>query len=270
MLSEETKALCEKRRSLRKKVINSKESHAATIQEYRKVNRIVKKDVKKAKRIQLDGKIRKLEDDFRKNDLHNLLKSVRELERKPIKSLMVIKNQNADKRTQTDEVFKIWEEHFEQHLNTKFLHKESILQSIPETMPGTEQSTEELIISQEETTKAISLPKNNKAPGSEFITAEVQREVGDPIVNMLHLIFLKIVNEENTPLNFSKMLATPIFKKGDKCPPKNHRAISLLSIPGKVLNKILSNKIREKQKYTLVADNMGSDLIEAQFLQNLL
>ena len=57
MLSEETKALCEKIRSLRKKVINSKESNATTIQEYRKVNRIVKKDVKKAKRIQLDGKI---------------------------------------------------------------------------------------------------------------------------------------------------------------------------------------------------------------------
>ena len=35
-LSEETKALREKRRSLRKKVINSKDFHAATIQEYRK------------------------------------------------------------------------------------------------------------------------------------------------------------------------------------------------------------------------------------------
>ena len=50
-LSEETKALCEERRSLRKKVINSKKSHAATIQEYRKVNRIVKKEVKKAKKL---------------------------------------------------------------------------------------------------------------------------------------------------------------------------------------------------------------------------
>ena len=35
-MSEETKALCEKRRSLRKKVTNSQKSHAATIQEYRK------------------------------------------------------------------------------------------------------------------------------------------------------------------------------------------------------------------------------------------
>ena len=68
---------------------------------------------------------------------------------------------------------------------------------------------------------------------------------------MLHLIFLKIVNEENTPLHFSKMLVAPIFKKGDKCLPENYRAISLLSIPGKVLNKIPLKKIREKtEAYT--------------------
>ena len=71
--------------------------------------------------------------------------SVRELVCKPRKSLMVIKKQNVDKRTQTDKALKIWKEHFENHLNTEFPHDKSILQSIPETMPGTEQSTEELI-----------------------------------------------------------------------------------------------------------------------------
>ena len=55
-----TKVLCEERRSLRKKVINSKKSHVAAIQEYRKLNRIVKKEVKEAKRIQLDEKIRNI------------------------------------------------------------------------------------------------------------------------------------------------------------------------------------------------------------------
>ena len=53
--------------------------------------------------------------------------------------------------------------------------KVSLRQSIPETMPGTEQSTEELIISKEEIRKAISLRKNNKTPGSDLITAEVLR-----------------------------------------------------------------------------------------------
>ena len=48
-LSEETKALCDKRGSPRKKVVNSKKSDAAAIQEYRKVDCIVKKKLKKLK-----------------------------------------------------------------------------------------------------------------------------------------------------------------------------------------------------------------------------
>ena len=56
------------------------------------------------------------------------------------------------------------------------------------------------------------------------------------------------------------MLVTPIFKKGDKSLPKNYRAISLLSIPGKMLDRILLNKMCEKkQKYKPVTNNMGSE-----------
>ena len=129
---------------------------------------------------------------------------------------MIIKKQNAEKRTPVDEVLKICKEHFEQHLNTEFAYNESILQSIPETIPGIEHSTEELIISKEEVRKAIFMLKNNKAPGSDLITVELLKSGGEPLVNMLHLIFLKIVNEENAPTHFSKKVATPIFKKGDK------------------------------------------------------
>ena len=62
---------------------------------------------------------------------------------------------------------------------------------------------------------------------------------------MLKRIFDIIISKENTPTHFSKMLVTPVFKKGDSGKPENYRAIALLSIPGKVLNKILLNKIRE-------------------------
>ena len=231
------------RRSLRKKVISSKKSCKSTIQEYNRVNRIVKREAKKAKRKQLDEKIIKLEHDFRNNNSHNLFKTVRELEGKPKKSL---KNQKKDKTTKTGEVLKIWKDHFKQHLNTEFPHDENVIQSIPHPIPGTQQSIEALNITKEEVRNAISSLKNSKAPGSDLITAEVLKAGGEPIVNTLHLIFSKILKEETTPIHFSTMLITPVHKKGDKSMPQNYRAIALLSIPGKVLNKILMSKIREK------------------------
>ena len=57
VMSEESKTQCKKRRSLRIKVINSKKSLAATIQEYRQVNRIVKK--KRFKKLKEDNWMKK-------------------------------------------------------------------------------------------------------------------------------------------------------------------------------------------------------------------
>ena len=67
--------------------------------------------MKKAKRKQLDEKIKKLKDDFNRNDSYNLFKSVRKLEGRPKKNLMLVKNQKKDKSTKT-EALKIWEKRF--------------------------------------------------------------------------------------------------------------------------------------------------------------
>ena len=66
------------------------------------------------------------------------------------------------------------------------------------------------------------------------------------------------------------MLVIPVLKKGSKCLPKNCRAISLLSIPGKVLNKILLNKIHEKTGVYTIDQHYGfrpnRDTVDAIFI----
>ena len=44
---------------------------------------------------------------------------------------------------------------------------------------------------------------------------------------------------EKSPEDWSKMIITPIHKKGDTLNAENYRANALLSIPGKVFFKIL-------------------------------
>jgi hypothetical protein len=74
---------------------------------------------------------------------------------------------------------------------------------------------------------------------------------------MLEKIFCKIWDEEISPTDWQKMLVSPIHKKGDKLDPANYRAISLLSIPGKVFSRILLNKMKAKVEEALGESQFG-------------
>ena len=86
--------------------------------------------------------------------------------------------------------------------------------------------------------------KNNKACGWDKIAAETLKTGGQPMRQLL----LKIINaawlEGKTPEDWSKGLITPVFKKGDKLDPSNYRAITLLSIPGKVFCRMVLRRIQ--------------------------
>ena len=88
--------------------------------------------------------------------------------------------------------------------------------------------------------------KNRKAPDIDSVTPEVLKAGGKPMTEMLHKIVNAIWVHEKTPKDWARMLVIPIHKKGDKLNPGNYRAISLLSIPGKVFSRILLNRIKLK------------------------
>ena len=75
------------------------------------------------------------------------------------------------------------------------------------------------------------------------------------MVDMLHKGFNAILASNKTPVDFSKMIVSPIHKKGEKLLRKNFRTIALLSIPGIFLkifvleriNDKVGSKVREKQ-----------------------
>ena len=60
--------------------------------------------------------------------------------------------------------------------------------------------------------------KNRKAPGVDSITAEVLKAGGDKMIQFLHMLFNKVWIEEKPPLDWSKMIVTPIHK-GNKLDP---------------------------------------------------
>ena len=68
------------------------------------------------------------------------------------------------------------------------------------------------------------------------------------MVAMLHKIFNTVYDTEKTPKDWARMMVTPIHKKGDKQTPANYRAISLLSIPGKVFSRVLLSRMQKKNR----------------------
>lgn len=62
---------------------------------------------------------------------------------------------------------------------------------------------------------------------------------------MLHPLFTKIWEEEEVPGDWKEGYLIKIPKKGDLSNCANYRGIILLSVPGKVFNRVILNKMKD-------------------------
>nr|KAG5701806.1 hypothetical protein BaRGS_000796 [Batillaria attramentaria] len=77
------------------------------------------------------------------------------------------------------------------------------------------------------------------------IPAEAIKADTETAVNMLHSLFSKIWEKEEVPAQWKEGIVIKLPKKGDLRDCSNYRGIMLLSVPGKVLNRILLERMRE-------------------------
>ena len=92
----------------------------------------------------------------------------------------------------------------------------------------------------------ISLIRNinpNKAPRSDSISGQMLLLCDDSVILPLKIIFRNILLTSIYPDSWKSANVISIFKKGDKQLIKNYRPISLLSICGKILEKIIFNNL---------------------------
>ena len=95
-----------------------------------------------------------------------------------------------------------------------------------------------------ETEKAIHILSRGKAPGSDSIAAEIYRDGGTVLTGKLHQLFSQMWAHETIPQEFKDASIIHIYKrKGNRQACDNHRGISLLSIAGKILARILLNRL---------------------------
>ena len=65
------------------------------------------------------------------------------------------------------------------------------------------------------------------------------------MIEMLHLLFKKIWQEKQVPVEWKEGYLIKLPKKGDLSNCANYRGITLLSVPGKVFSRILLNRMKD-------------------------
>ena len=91
----------------------------------------------------------------------------------------------------------------------------------------------------EELQDAISATREDKAPGGCGIPAEVWKYGGIKLKD-------DIWKHEYMPQDWNYANIVPIFKKGSRKECGNYRGISLLSIAGKIMARIILNRLNDK------------------------
>ena len=90
---------------------------------------------------------------------------------------------------------------------------------------------------------AINILKPSKSQGPDKFHPYFLKETKDQFKKSLCIIFKKSVQESKIPEIWKMANVAAIFKKGDKKLPENYRPISLTSVPGKILERIIRNEI---------------------------
>ena len=96
--------------------------------------------------------------------------------------------------------------------------------------------------------KAIDRIKPTKSEGPDNIHPMLIKECKNSLLSPLKLIFEKSIQEAKIPENWKLAHVTAIFKSGSTSKSENYRPISLTSVPGKIMERLILEEIVDNMK----------------------
>ena len=134
-----------------------------------------------------------------------------------------------------------WSEYFQALFNANRTVEDSVILRIPQQPVKAELDNPP---SFEETTKAIKQIKCGKAAGVDGIPPEAWKHGGPALHCKLHELFLCCWEQGKLPQDLRDAVIITLYKnKGENSNCDNYRGITLLSIAGKILARILLNRL---------------------------
>ena len=232
-----------KERKNKKTAINNSRTRAEKVQaqaEYIEANKQVKRSIRADRKKYVEELATTAEKAAREGNMKQLYDTTKKLSGKYSKPERPVKDKEGKPITEIQQQRNRWVEYFEELLN----------RPAPMNPPDIEAAHTDLPIdvnppTTEEIRMAVRQIKNGKAAGPDNIPAEALKSDIEATTSMLYLLFKKIWEEEQVPMDWKEGHLIKIPKKGDLSKCENYRGITLLSIPGKVFNRVLLNRMKD-------------------------
>ena len=179
-----------------------------------------------------------------KHDTKSFFQGLKKVYGPKKRSTAAIKDQQGTTLiTDKPKILDRWAEHFNGVLNQVSDFDDTVLDEIPQ-LPVNMALDEAPTLA--ETKSAIKEMASEKSAGSDDIPAEVYKHGGESLQERLHNLFKLIWEHKNVPQQLKDALIVHIYKrKGDITCCDNHRGISLLVIAGKILARIMLNRLQK-------------------------
>ncbi|RXN12130.1 endonuclease-reverse transcriptase [Labeo rohita] len=145
-----------------------------------------------------------------------------------------------------------WAEHFQEVLNRPPPEEEADIQDASADLDiNTDPPGKEEIVT------AIRSLKNRKAPGYDNLNAELFKADPDLAATILQPLFRTIWERKQVPHDWNKGIIVKIPKKGALSDCNNWRGITLLSVPSKILAKVIIQRISDAVDKSLRNEQAG-------------
>ena len=238
-ITQDTLDIIEKRRELRIRLLSLQNQTQELQEEYRAISKTAKKSARRDKRLHLEQVATEVEQAANQNRMKEVYDATKKLSGKCSRGSSHIRDNNGTLLKQADETMDRWVEHFSNLLNRPSPDEEVV---IPPSEPLVIDTNPPTLV---EIKEAIKTLKNNKAAGPDNIPAEVLKADPNLTAEALHPLLNEVWNQENFPSDWKNGHLTVLPKKGDLTKCENYRGIMLLSVPGKIMSKIILNRMKK-------------------------
>ena len=165
-----------------------------------------------------------------------------------------LKNEDGQPCSSAEELSARWQRHFTKVLNIESAYDESVFDSL-RVRPVCSELAD--LPTKEELVRAISRLCNNKAPGESGILPEMVRYAGAEFLEALLSLVHEVWHESCVPQAWRNAELVPIPKKGDLSVCDNWRGIALLDVVGKVVGRLIQNRLQGLAEVELTDSQCG-------------